>query len=238
MLWHGLATIKWKTYTTATDSYTENYALFENRLTPAQVGELSALISHFGGKTLKPKIIKGYLAGFCSLCRNCILDMAKLEVYGHFILQKIIAGLWRLYGEGDTRKRSPITWDILLKLISRFDQRNFEGANLHSAFCLSFAEFLRIGESTCDKVESDFRSWHLARGSISLQEDRLLLALTTSKTNPFHEGVTLTISATCDERYAMKSSRNLFEQFPKSHYCPLFSSLAGTFYRGYAVRKL
>lgn len=69
------------------------------------------------------------------------------------MLQRIIAGVWRLYGEGDTCERPPITRDILLKLISRFDQTTLEGANLHAAFCLAFAGFLRMGDFTYYKVE-------------------------------------------------------------------------------------
>ena len=164
--------------------------------------------------------------------------MAELEVYSHPILQRIIAGLRRLYGEGDTRERQPITRDILLKLISRFDQTTFEGANLHAAFCLAFAGFLRMGEFTYDKVEGNFSSWNLTQGSVSLLGDRLLLVLPASKTDPFRQGVTLTISAANDEACAVKSLRNLFERFPKSHYHPLFSTSAGTFSRGYVTKKL
>lgn len=128
-------------YTTATNSYTEYCALFGKRPFPAQVGGLAAWIGHLGGRRLKPKIIKGYLAGLRSLRLDSTLDMAELGVYSHPILQRIIAGLRRLYGEGDTCERQPITRDVLLKLISRFDQTTFEGANLHAAFCLAFAGF-------------------------------------------------------------------------------------------------
>ena len=109
----------------------------------------------------------------------------ELELYGHPILQKSIAGLQKLYGEGDTRERWPITQNILLRLISRFDKTTFEGVNLHAAFYLAFVGFLRMAEFTYNKVESDFRSWYLTRGSIFLQEDQLLLALPASKTDPF-----------------------------------------------------
>ena len=120
MLWYGLATSTRKTYTTATNSYTEYCAHFGKRLFPAQVGGLAAWIGHLGGRRLKPKTIKGYLAGLRYLRMDCIVDMAELEVYGHPILQRITAGLRRLYGGGDTRERRPITRDILLRLISRF----------------------------------------------------------------------------------------------------------------------
>ena len=57
-----------------------------------------------------------------------------MEVHSHPILHRIIADLRRLYGEGDARERRHITRDILLRLISMFDQTNFEGTSLHSAF--------------------------------------------------------------------------------------------------------
>ena len=227
-----------KTYKTATNSYTEYCLLFGKTAFPAQVGGLAAWISYLGGRRLKPKTIKAYLAGLRSLRQDCTLDVTELEVYSHPILQRIIAGLRRLYGEGETHERRPITRDILLQLISRFNQRTLEGANLHSAFCLAFAGFLRMGEFTYDKVECDFNSWNLTRGSVSLSEDRLFLVLPASKTDPFRRGVTLTISAAADEACAIKSLRNLFERFPKAHHQPLFSNLAGTFSRNYVTRKL
>ena len=48
-----------------------------------------------------------------------------------------------------------------------------------------------MGEFNYDEVDSDFSSWHLTRGSISLQEDRLVLVLPASKTDPFRQEVTL-----------------------------------------------
>ena len=142
--------------------------------------------------------------------------MAEIEVYSHLILHKIIECLRRLHGEGDTHERRPTIYDILHKLISRFDQRTFEGANLHPALYLAFARFLQM----------------------TLQEDRLLLVLPSSKTDPFRRQMTLTISAARDEACVVKSLRNFFERFPKSHYHPLFSTSAGTFNRTYVTRKL
>ena len=193
---------------------------------------------YLGGKRLKPKTIKGYLAELQSLCLNCTLDKAELEVYSHPMLQRIIVGLQKLYGEGDTREHRPITRDILLKLISRFDQTNFEGANLHAAFCLAFAGFLRMGEFTYDKLKNDFSSWNLTRGSVSRSEDWLFLVIPSCKTDPFCRGVTLTISAASDQACAIKSLNNLFTQFPRANHHPLFSNSAGTFNRNYVTKKL
>ena len=48
----------------------------------------------------------------------------------------------------------------------------------------------------------------------------------------------MTISAASDEACAVKSLRNLLEQFPKSHSHPLFSDSAGTLNRIYVTKKL
>ena len=185
LLWYRLAPSTRKTYTIARKSYTEYCTFFRKRAFPAQVEGLAVWIGYLGERRLKPKTIKGYLAGLRSLRLDCTLDKTELEVYSHPILQRIIAGLRRLHGEGDTRERQPITRDILLQMISRFDQTTFEGANLHSAFCLAFAGFLRMGEFTYDNVEPDFSFWNLTRGSVSLLEDRLFLVLPASKIDLF-----------------------------------------------------
>ena len=41
-----------------------------------------------------------------------------------------------------------------------------------------------------------------------------------------------------DEACAIKSLRNLFEQFPKVYYQPLFATCAGTFSRNYITKQL
>ena len=42
-----------------------------------------------------------------------------------------------------------------------------------------------MGELTYDNVESDFGSWNLNQGSVSLLEDRLFLVFLASQTDPF-----------------------------------------------------
>ena len=82
-----------------------------------------------------------------------------------------------------------------------------------------------MGEFTYNNnIECDFSSWNLIRGSVSFLDDQLFLVLSDSKTDPFCQGVTLTISATINEACAVKSLRNLFERFPKVYYQPLFAT--------------
>lgn len=79
----------------------------------------------------------------------------------------MIASFQKLYCQGGTREHRPITCNILLPLISKFEPTIFEGASLPVAFRLAFAEFWRIEEFTYDKVEYDFNSWNSTRGSLS-----------------------------------------------------------------------
>lgn len=171
LLWYGLAPSTRKTYTTATYSYIKYCAVFGKRAFPTLVGDLTSWIGYLEGKRLKAKTIKRYLAGLQSLHLECTLDEAELKVYSHPMLQRIIKSFWRIYKEGDIWQRRPITCDILLKLISRFDSTTLKRANLHAVFCLAFAEFFRMGEFTYNKVESDFNSWNLTWGLVSFFKD-------------------------------------------------------------------
>ena len=202
------------------------------------MGGLTAWIGYLGEKKLKPKTIKGYLARLQSLLLDCTLDKTELEVYSHPIPQKIIADLRKLYGDGDTCKHQLITRNILLQIISRFDQTTFERANFHSAFCLVFAGFLRMGKFNYDNVEPDFSFWNLTQGSVSLLEDRLFLVFLVSKTDPLCWGVTLTILVATDNAFAVKSLWNLFKQFSKAYYQLLFTTWAGTFSCNYVTKQL
>lgn len=210
---YSLATSIRKRYIIATNSYIKYCAFFKKRPFFAQVRGLAAWIGHLRGKKLKSKTIKRYLVGFQSLCLDCTLDMAELEVYSHPVLQKIIAGLRKLYKEGDTCKRQLITCDILLKLITRFDQTTFEDTNLYAAFCLAFVGFLRMGEFTYNKVKGNFNSRNLTQGSIFILEVQLLLVFPAFKTDLFCQGVTLTILVTNDKACAVKFFCNIFEWF-------------------------
>lgn len=110
---------------------------------------------------LKPKIIKIYLAELQLLYLDCTLDTAKLKVYSHPILQKIIASLWRLYRKRDIYKHQLIIKIILLKLILKFNNKIFEIVNSYTAFDLAFTEFLCMGKFTYNKVKNNFNLWNL-----------------------------------------------------------------------------
>ncbi len=166
-----------------------------------------------------------------------MLDKTELEISSHLILQRIIAVFRRLYGEWDTLEHRLITCNILRQLISRFDHKTIEGANLHAHFCSVFVGILRRREFAYDKVECNFNFWNLAGVSVSLWEDRLFLIFPASKTYRFCQRVIHTILAIPDKDYAIKSLCNLFEQFLQPHHHLLFSHLEETFDRNYVTNK-
>ena len=127
------------------------------------------------------KTIKSY---FVSL-RSAHLDMGydDLDVIHHPILKRSLAGVRRFRGEPDTQERCPLIKDVLLKVLTCFDQSTLFGATMQASFCLAFADFLRIGEftwSSSDLSES-FDKFFITRRSVNSYEDYLELTLPASK---------------------------------------------------------
>ena len=81
--------------------------------------------------------------------------------------------------------------------------------------CLAFAGFLHMGEFTWARGElnAEFQNWHITQGSVLLGEDWVQLSLPASKTDPFRQGVTLTIAATGGEACAVAALKHLFGRF-------------------------
>ena len=95
-----------------------------------------------------------------------------------------------------------------------------------------------MGEFNYDNVELDFSCWNLTWGSISLLENQFFLIFPAFKTKPFCQRVTLTVSAATDDACTIKSLCNLFKQFSKAYYQPLFTTCTGTFSCNYIIRQL
>jgi hypothetical protein len=82
--------------------------------------------------------------------------------------------------------------------------------------------------SAClDRQQLDFGRWHATRSSIVLEQYKLQLSLPASKTDPFRQGVTLTIAAAGDEACPVASLRYLSERFPSLPSAPLFETALG-----------
>ena len=199
---------------------------------PAIVTSLASWIAQLSTKRIKAKTIKSYITGL----RSAHVDIGyeDLSVFHSPLLQRMIAGVRRLHGEADTKERLPLTKDLLLRLLSVFDSGDESALTMRAAFCLAFAGFLRIGEFTYnarDREDEDFAQWFLTRRSVRLYKDHLELTLPASKTDPFRQGITLTIAASNDDACPVRALRQMFHAYPASPSDPLFVGPRHEFHR-------
>lgn len=135
-----------------------------------------------------------------SSLRSYHVDLGfEIEVFRNPQLDRVVRGIKRLVPETVCRVRTPITREILDKLLASLDPTTPKGRLLQAAFSLAFAAFLRSGELTYeaeDMHNPDFPSWHVTRASVQFDPEGrfMLLLLPASKTDPFRLGVTITIA--------------------------------------------
>lgn len=104
---------------------------------------------------------------------------------------------------------------------------------MYATFCLAFAGFLRAGEFTYtarDLEEVDFHKWFLTRRSVRFYDDYIKLTLPASKTDPFRQGVIITIAASDNDACAVLALHRLFHDWPAPLTTPLFQ-ISGSFTR-------
>lgn len=225
-LYWGLAERTRSSYSTARKSYILHCGMRGVAAFPVTVISLSSWITALGLRCLSHKTIKSYMTGVRSYYVELGASKEDLEIFHTPLLERVIAGIRRFNGEPNVKERHPITRPVLRAMLTRLDKNTRKGANLYAAFCLAFAGFLRMGEFTWARGElnSEFQNWYITRGSVLLSEDRLQLSLPASKTDPFRQGVTLTIAATGDEACAVAALRHLFDRFPAPLNSPLFDT--------------
>ena len=95
-------------------------------------------------KRLKSKIIKIYITTLRFVCVN--REYFDFNVFNEFLLQREIDEIKRMYEKSEKREKKTIIRDILLDILQFFDIRIKKNATLHVAFCVIFANFLRINE--------------------------------------------------------------------------------------------
>ena len=199
---------------------------------PSTLTALASWIAALSTKRVTAQTVKKYLTAL----RSAHVDMGYdgLAVFHHPQLQRIIAGMRRLRGEPDSKERCPITKDVLLRLLPLFNCATRGGMTMYAAFCLAFAGFLRAGEFTYSardwEHDDEFHKWFLTRRSVRFHDDHIELILPASKTDPFRQGVALTIAATGDEACAVTALGRLFRDWPAPLSAPLFQ-IGGSFTR-------
>ena len=176
----------------------------------------------------KVSTIKLYLTGLRSYCVD--LGLEPLIAFEHPRLQRLVRGIKSFHASRKAiplRERLPIIRDILLRLLASLNQRSHREATLYAAFCLAFAAFLRTGEFTWEHHQwaaGDFVSWRATRRSITFGfedpdgdcPDWLFFTLPASKTNPFRQGITVTVAAANDRACAVSALHLLFNRWPCS----------------------
>ena len=173
-------------------------------------------------RRLKSKTIKTYITDLRFVCVD--REYFDLIVFNEFLLQREINDIKRMYDESETRERKTITRDILLEILQSFDTRIRKNATLHVAFCLAFANFLRIDEFTWFDADRTFNfgNWFVTRSSMVFFDDHLVLTLFVSKIDPFRKEISILIAVTSDAVCAVISLRHLFLHFSVPEYVLLF----------------
>jgi hypothetical protein len=119
-----------------------------------------------------------------------------MKSIGNHHLQWIIRGINRFHAKPNKKEQLPITRCLRIGILTLLDGNEPRDANIYSAFCIAHAGFLRVGEISLtgnDIIHGHmaFAQWNLTQRSIQFAEDRLLLTLPSSNTDPFHKEVTI-----------------------------------------------
>ncbi len=130
--------------------------------------------------------MKSYLTGVRLAYINIGFD--NLSIFYSAQLERIIAGIRRLYSEANTKERYLITKDVLLRILALFNRSTRLGVTLYISFCLAFAAFLRVSKFTYtarDREDEEFGNYFLIRRSVRLYDNYLELILPVLKTDLF-----------------------------------------------------
>ena len=80
-------------------------------------------------------------------------SLQKTKVFAHSLLKRICQSARRRMRETNRRERRSITRDLFLRLLKRLDTNTLDDVNMHVAFYLTFASFLRVSEFIYIKVD-------------------------------------------------------------------------------------
>ena len=87
-------------------------------------------------------------------------------------LERTLQGIKRDHQEPQRRERTPLTRPVLLVMLPRLTQLDYNDIVLRAAFSLAFAGFLRVGEFTYRRIDLDLgpaiRNWFLKKIAFAL----------------------------------------------------------------------
>jgi hypothetical protein len=173
-----------------------------------------------------------------------------LNVFKDDQLERVLRGIkWTTFPAlGNTPDQTPLTRDLLHRFHQQVDPKTHSGATICAAFILAFAAFLHSGEFTytatdVESLEYPFQQWHITWSSITFPPNGffMYLNLPASKTDPFWQGVTITISHDIENIFCpVRTMIHYLLHFPpKDMSSPLFSRQDNSpFTREYIVSVL
>ena len=89
--------------------------------------------------SIQPKTIKKYFCGLRSGYINT--GNQDLEIFNSPTLKQIVVDIKRIQGEPRSRKRLPISRNLLLRLVRYRSATDLIDPTLKAAYCLAFAAF-------------------------------------------------------------------------------------------------
>jgi len=174
-----------------------------------------------------PTTVQRYLSGI----RSHHIDLGlPTTVFTDERLKRIIAGARRIHIAIPRTQHDVVTIDILRSLVNSLNTSLFNDVNLHAAFCLAFAAFLRV-----DDLLSLLRSCVI----FSRDMQSLTLILPRSKTDQFGQTTSIFISIAADAKICpVRSLQRLFTRYPRHLTAPLFSHSVGPFTQRWFISQL
>lgn len=150
MIWWGLAPKTQKLYSSTQNSY-HIYCLFNTTHLSFSITfhTLASWVIGLAKQKIQPKTIKTYFSGLRSTLVN--FDIRDLNIFYHFSIYRLITGIKKRQDEANKQEHLFITRNIFLQLFSLLDIMIKSYVIMHTAYCLAFAAFLRIGEFTYSK---------------------------------------------------------------------------------------
>ena len=80
-------------------------------------------------------------------------SLQETKIFAHSLLKRICQSARRRMRKTSRRERRSIIKDFLLRLLKRLNTNTLDDVNMHVAFCLTFANFLRVSEFIYIKVD-------------------------------------------------------------------------------------
>jgi hypothetical protein len=181
---------------------------------------------------IQPDTIQVYLAAL----RSYHTDHAfNSDVFDSVHIKRLIKGARNVFPPAPKRTRHPITMTVLKSILPPLSADK-DDANIHAAFCIAFAGFLRMGEFTntaTDLAASGASPKVLRRSDISFSEnhDTATLLLRRSKTDVNNTGVRIILARTGGIACPVASLLHLLATDPQDQSDTLFRFIDGPFTR-------